>query len=69
MTKSCLHFVGFKGDEFVSAVKVWGKPDFYHRRHDARFYGEFDPENDVAVFARGTEAKVSEYSFNDSEVF
>jgi hypothetical protein len=25
---SCIHFVGFKGEEYWTAVKVWGLPDF-----------------------------------------
>ena len=32
----CLHFVGFRGEEYWSAVKVWGFPDFYHRGWDTR---------------------------------
>ena len=25
-----VHFVGFRGQEYHSAVRVWGKPDFIH---------------------------------------
>ena len=67
-----VHFVGFRGEEFWSAVRVWGRPDFFHRvwDHRARDGGEFDPENDFFVFAKGTEHDApSKFSFNDSEVF
>lgn len=65
-----LHFVGFKGDEFFSAVKIWGKPDFYHRQNDIRlkFGGEVD-FGDIVIFANGVENKFSKWAFNDSEMF
>lgn len=34
-----LHFVSFHGDEYVSAVRIWGKPDFFHPEK----YGEKNP--------------------------
>ena len=63
-----IHFVGFKGEEFFSAVRVWGLPDFVHRWKDDRFKhgGEVHP-NDLVVFANGEETKVRKYTFNDSE--
>tara|TARA_B110000503_G_scaffold119727_1_gene181779 strand:- start:365 stop:574 length:210 start_codon:yes stop_codon:yes gene_type:complete len=64
----CVHFVGFKGDEYTNAVKVWGKPDFYHRLYDTRAEGDFSPE-DTVVFANGSENRFKSFSFNDSEVF
>lgn len=48
-----VHFVGFRGDEYVSAVRVWGKPDFIHLGWDRRSRREIDPKNDTIVFARG----------------
>jgi len=48
-----VHFVGFRGDEFWSAVKVWGRPDFVHKWHDARMWGDIDADNDTVVFANG----------------
>lgn len=63
-----IHFVGFKGEEFFSAVRVWGLPDFVHRWKDDRFKhgGEVHP-NDLVIFANGEETKVRKYTFNDSE--
>lgn len=46
-----VHFVGMVGDDFVRAQKVWGKPDFFHKWHDARMWGDIDPDRDTVVFA------------------
>lgn len=62
-----LHFVGFKGDEYWSAVHVFGFPDFYHRWNDYRLWTEV-ASGDTVIFANGEEAYVKEFSFNDSEV-
>lgn len=49
-----LHFVGFRGEEFWSAVGIWGRPDFIHRRWDHRAQREIAPD-DIVIFAVGTE--------------
>lgn len=51
-----VHFIGFRGDEFWSAVRIWGRPGFIHRKWDLRAQRDIDPEGDVVVFARGTDA-------------
>jgi hypothetical protein len=48
-----LHFVGFRGDEYIRAVRVFGPPDFIHIGWDRWAWAEVMP-GDVAVFARGT---------------
>lgn len=64
-----IHFIGFKGPEYRSAVKVWGQPDFIHRMWDVRAKQEIAPD-DVAIFANKTEKKEpSLQSFDDSRVF
>lgn len=55
MTRPCLHFVAFRGDEWWSALRVWGRPDFVHPRWDTRAQREI-AQGDTIVFARGTEA-------------
>ena len=30
MSRPALHFIGFRGNEYVSARRVWGPPDFFH---------------------------------------
>jgi hypothetical protein len=67
-----LHFVGFRGDEYTTAVRIFGLPDFIHRNWDVRvlFGGELDPTVDVLVFARGDENDTpNKFPFNDSECF
>ena len=56
--KPCTHFVGFRGDEYHSAIKIFGKPDFYHPNFDIRAKADIT-EGDTVVFANGTEI----YSF------
>jgi hypothetical protein len=52
--KPCTHFVGFRGNEYHSAVKIFGKPDFYHPKFDIRAKADIT-EGDTVVFANGTE--------------
>lgn len=68
-SKRCVHFVGFKGDEYVSAVRVFGKPDFIHRKNDLRlvFGGELAP-HDTVVYANGSEKAVCLFSVDDSNI-
>jgi hypothetical protein len=68
-----VHFVNFRqpSETWNWAVRIFGPPDFVHRRWDvrAKLGGEFDPENDFFVFAKGTEHdEPSPFSFNDSDV-
>ena len=52
MTKSAVHFVGFRGEEYWSAVKIWGRPGFIHMGWDMRAHREI-AEGDTVVFAKG----------------
>lgn len=62
-----LHFVGFRGDEYVRACRMFGNPDLIHYDWDVRALQEFAP-GDVMVFARGSMADTPRSpSFNDSE--
>jgi len=64
----CIHFIGFKDDRYWNAVKVWGKPDFYHRYWDYRAQSMLS-EGGKAIFAKGDEHAIPNiYSFNDSQV-
>lgn len=47
-SRSRIHFIGMRGEEYHSAVKIWGLPDFYHLHHDKRIYGDVN-ENDILV--------------------
>lgn len=44
-----VHFVGFRGDEYNRARRVFGEPDFVHRDWDVRAQSEMVP-GDVCVF-------------------
>jgi len=63
-----LHFVGFRNKEYLSAVRIFGKPDFFHRFLDKRAEAEFMPR-DTVVFANGSENSFHEYTFDDSQHF
>ena len=65
--KRALHFVGFKGEEFFSAVRAFGRPDFIHKWNDDRFKfgGEIHPD-DLVIFANNEDKKIRKFTFNDS---
>jgi len=64
--KPCVHFVGFRGDEFNSAVKVFGQPDFIHRHLDARALADFAPGDTVVFGPAADPDHVVPFSFDDS---
>lgn len=53
-----LHFVGFKDDRVWNALRVFGRPDFWHRIWDSRARQEVVP-GDIAIFASGDESMPS----------
>jgi hypothetical protein len=60
-----LHFIGFRGDEYARAIRVFGKPDFIHIGLD-RWARLEVVAGDVAVFAKGTfDDEPSPYSYPD----
>ena len=66
--KPVLLFVGFRGEEYRRATKIFGLPDMIHRVLDPRAVAEF-ADGDTVVYANGAEDKFTRYSFNDSEHF
>jgi len=65
VSRQALHFVGFRGDEYRSAVRIFGTPDFVHIGWDV-WAKQAVVSGDVAVFARGTfDDEPSRYSFPD----
>lgn len=50
--KACVHFVGLPKDEYWSAMRVWGTPDFVHPRATWSCLGEID-RIDTVIFGRG----------------
>ncbi|MDO9296848.1 hypothetical protein [Bradyrhizobium sp.] len=64
-----LHFVRFRDDRYLNAVKTFGPPDFTHRHWDARAVAEIAP-GDVVVFAEGDEHQpVTPFAYDDSAFF
>lgn len=63
-----IHFIGFRGEEYWSAVKVFGPPDFIHLIHDHRLYGDVG-DGDILVFAAKADPdQISKYSWQDHEL-
>lgn len=52
--KPIIHFIGFRGEEYWSAVKVWGQPHYIHRGWDKRAQRDI-ADVDLVIFAKGTD--------------
>ena len=52
-----IHYVGFRGDEFLRAKRLWGGPVMIHRCWDLRAQRDIG-EEDVVIFATGDEHQV-----------
>lgn len=48
-----VHYVGFRGDEYSRAQRIFGPPDFIHRWWDRRAQLEI-ADGDLVVFATGS---------------
>lgn len=46
-----VHYIGFRGDEYVRAHRIFGGPVMIHRVNDIRTQSEIDPEVDLAIYA------------------
>ena len=66
MTTSHVHFVGFRGEEYNRAARVFGPPDFVHLVHDRRMYGDVG-DGDTIVFANRSDDRVSEHTWQDHQ--
>ena len=62
----CTHFVGFRDDAYVRAIRVFVRPDFIHRRWDHRARREI-ADGDTIVFATGDEHQAPS-PFNGADV-
>ena len=65
--KQLVHFVGFRTKaEFDLASKIWGKPDFVHKVHDARLWTEV-AKGDIVIFSqRENPAVPRKHTYDDS---
>ena len=63
--RRCVHFVWFRGDEYWSAIRVWGPPEYVHIGWDKRAWRDVHPD-DIVIFARGAaDQQPRERTFND----
>lgn len=61
-----LHFVGFRGDEYVRAARIFGRPSIIHIGWDLRARREI-AEGDVVVLAKGShDQAAAERNFSDT---
>lgn len=61
-----VHYIGFRGDEYWSAFRIWGGPRMIHRVWDARAKRDIDPDHDIVIFATGDETQpVARHNGND----
>ena len=61
----CVHYVGFRDDRYLNALRVFGRPAIIHRVWDQRAMRDIGPE-DVVVFANGpSEQQPSRFNGND----
>lgn len=61
------HFIGFRGDEYSRAARVFGQPDFIHKDHDLRMYGDIGPEDTLVFGPKASPDYISKYSWQDHE--
>jgi hypothetical protein len=60
-----VHFIGFRGEEYWSAVHIWGRPDLIHRVWDRRAQRDIG-EDDVVIFAQGDDTQpLARWNGND----
>lgn len=58
-----VHYVGFRGDEYVRAHRIFGSPAMIHKVYDARVFTEVG-DDDIVIF--GPKYKYSEYVWDAS---
>ena len=67
MSNPTLHLIGFRGEEYWSARRIWwGMPVMIHRVHDQRAQRDIGPD-DVAVFANSERPDVVR-QFNGNDI-
>ncbi len=67
MTRRVVQFIGFRGEEYWSAVKIWGKPQIIHMGWDRRARRDIS-EDDIVIFAQGDEHQpLAQYNYPDTK--
>ena len=52
MSERAAHYIGFRDDRYLNALRVWGGPRFIHCGFDLRALRDIGPD-DVVIFADG----------------
>jgi hypothetical protein len=50
--RRAIHYVGFRDDRYLNALRIWGGPRVIHRWWDRRAAREI-ADGDVVIFAEG----------------
>ena len=58
----CVHYVGFRGDEYVRARRIFGGPIFIHLHYDARVFTEVG-DDDIVIFGPNTILSIMSTTF------
>lgn len=58
-----VHYVGFRGDEYVRAHRIWGGPAMIHKVYDIRVFTEVG-DKDIVIF--GPKYKYCDYVWDAS---
>jgi hypothetical protein len=67
LTDRIVHFVGFRGDEYARARRIWRGPAFIHRWWDRRARREIALD-DVVIFATDDAETVQPCQFNAPDI-
>lgn len=59
-----VHYVGFRGDEYTRAYRIWGGPAMIHKVYDDRVFTEVG-DSDVVVF--GPKFKYTPWTWDVSQ--
>jgi len=46
-----VHYIGFRDDAYLRALRIFGGPVMIHRVNDIRTQSEIDPRHDMAIYA------------------
>ena len=67
MSNPTLHLIGFRGEEYWSAKRIWpNMPVMIHRVHDSRAQRDIGPD-DIVVFANKERENVVR-AFNGNDI-
>jgi len=69
MEKRLVQFIGVTDEQWNSAVRIWGQPDFVSKWYDYRSLGNIDWDNDIVVLGDKGRDKPIKWSWQDQELW